>query len=56
VEQSTVTNGRVRCLDCGTEYDLVSVQGEAVRCPACGGVGWVSLRALRETAAQDDDS
>jgi rRNA maturation endonuclease Nob1 len=48
MEKRTLTEQRelVRCLDCGTEYRLpCDVLGEAEPCPACGGVGWVAVRA-----------
>ena len=47
--------GLVRCLDCGTEYQLVTDEGEVAPCPGCGGIGWISLEAVRK-AADDDDS
>jgi len=37
----------VRCLDCGTVYPLPLGQEEADACPECGGVGWVTLTALK---------
>jgi rRNA maturation endonuclease Nob1 len=35
----------VRCLECGTEYDLEVDRGEAEPCPHCGGVGWIAVDA-----------
>jgi predicted RNA-binding Zn-ribbon protein involved in translation (DUF1610 family) len=37
----------VRCLDCGTIYDLPREHGEAEPCPGCGGTGWIAVDAGR---------
>jgi rRNA maturation endonuclease Nob1 len=46
-QQPTAERTLVRCLDCGTVYDLPLGQDEAEPCPDCGGVGWVALDAGR---------
>jgi uncharacterized paraquat-inducible protein A len=46
-QQPTAERTLVRCLDCGTTYDLPLEQDEAAPCPDCGGVGWVALDAGR---------
>ena len=42
-QRPTAERTLVRCLDCGTRYDLPLEQEEAEPCPDCGGVGWVAL-------------
>jgi hypothetical protein len=42
----------VRCLDCGTVYELPLDQEEAQPCPECGDVGWVALEATRKPACE----
>jgi rRNA maturation endonuclease Nob1 len=46
-QQPTAERTLVRCLDCGTVYELPLEQDEAEPCPDCGGVGWVALNAGR---------
>jgi predicted nucleic acid-binding Zn-ribbon protein len=53
MKRSTATRDLVRCLDCGTEYDL-EIDDEGARpCPACGGVGWIEVP---DRASEEDDS
>jgi ribosomal protein S27E len=54
VERTREQNGLVRCLDCGTQYVLVSEAGEVAPCPGCGGIGWVSVDAVRKVDSDDD--
>ena len=57
MERSAETCRLVRCLDCGTEYELTSEQVEPGPCPDCGGVGWIALAALSAASAtREDDS
>lgn len=56
VERSTENDVLVRCLDCGTEYRLAGEDDEAAACPHCGGIGWISLEAVRGAPASGDDS
>jgi predicted nucleic acid-binding Zn-ribbon protein len=37
----------VRCLDCGTVYDLPRSLQDAAPCPECGAVGWMAVTKLR---------
>jgi len=47
-DRSTTHRPLVRCLDCGTVYELPLEQAEAEPCPECGEVGWVALEPPRE--------
>ena len=56
MERPTQNDVLVRCLDCGTEYRLAGEDDEAAACPRCGGIGWISLEAVRGAPANGDDS
>jgi hypothetical protein len=56
VTRTTEKNGIVRCLDCGTRYRLLTEGGEVTPCPGCGGIGWISVDAVRNAGSGDDDS
>jgi uncharacterized paraquat-inducible protein A len=52
-QQPTARPTLVRCLDCGTTYDLPLELDEAAPCPDCGGVGWIALDAGRSRRVED---
>lgn len=53
MKRSTATRDLVRCLECGTEYDLQIDEEGARPCPVCGVVGWIEVAA---GSCEEDDS